>query len=58
MLGNRNIKPEETEKYIFMLFSNDTTLDDQNGGKRKATFEVGIKLKDCLLCIKSITFRE
>lgn len=23
-----------------MLFSNDTTLDDQNGGKRKATFEV------------------
>lgn len=40
ILGNRNIKPKETEKYIFILFSNDTTLDDQNSEKRKATFEV------------------
>lgn len=40
ILGNSNIKSKETEKYIFILFSNDTTSDDQNGRKRKATFEV------------------
>lgn len=40
ILGTRNIKPKETEKYTFISFSNDTTPDDQNSEKWKATFEV------------------